>query len=69
MVALTNRFELVPIALFLGALGLTTITENAALTHLGSLMLRGDGAADVRHAPRGYLNRLAISLTTIGFDV
>jgi len=31
--------ELAPVALFLGALGLTAITDNAALTYLGSLIV------------------------------
>ena len=30
--------DLEPVALFLGALGLTAITDNAALTYLGSLI-------------------------------
>ena len=38
MVAATDRGGLEPTALFFSALGLTAITDNAALTYLGSLI-------------------------------
>jgi hypothetical protein len=38
MVAAADRVGLAPTALFFGALGLTAVTDNAALTYLGSLI-------------------------------
>ena len=41
-----------PLALFFGALGLTAITDNAALTYLGSLLAGMSDSVEV-HARRG----------------
>jgi hypothetical protein len=71
--------SLAPVALFLGALGLTAITDNAALTYLGSLIagisdaskymlvagaVAGGGLTVIANAP----NPAGVALLRRGFD-
>ena len=79
MVVAADCVSLKPLALFFGALGLTAITDNAALTYLGSLIVgisaeakymlmagavAGGGLTVIANAP----NPAGVALLRRGFD-